>query len=164
MSTKIVYTANDRAIVDALRGSEGMTLSQLCEATGLDLKPGHIVSAMKKGLIAATGEVEVKRPGHREIGTYGFVTSEPLSDADGKAYNYTDGEKNVLSAAASIDGYFTLADLAKAMGVEKVYSGSINGLVKKGNIARGEKVQVETFTIGTNKVYSFVADIPADAE
>jgi len=158
------YTVNDRAIVDALRKApEGLTLAGLCEATGLELKPGHVVSAMKKGLIASIGEVTVERPGTREVSTYNFVTADVLSN-DGKPFNYTDGEKAVLDAAAHIDSPFTLADLAEAMGLEKLTSGRINGLVKKGNITKGDMVEVPTTVKASAKVYGYVKDIPADAE
>ena len=44
----VTYNDNDRAIVNALRDSEGMTLAELNEATGLHLVSGNLVSAMKK--------------------------------------------------------------------------------------------------------------------
>ena len=161
---QINYTANDRAIVGALKtATEGLTLAQLCEITGLEIKPGHIVSAMKKGLIAPIGEVEISKPSKRKVSTYNFVTNEVLTN-DGKAFNYTDGEKEVLAAAAGIESPFTLADLASAMGLEKLSSGRINGLVKKGNIAKGDQIEVPTTSKATVNVYGFVADIPADAE
>ena len=158
--TKITYSENDHAIVSALRDSEGMTLAELREATGLDLKAGHITSAMKKGLIAASGEREVERPVIRPVSTYSYVTDEVLMGANGKPFNYTDGEKAILAAAKGIDGEFTLSDLADAMGLEKLSSGSINGLVKKGNIAKAGTRDVESTAKSTVKVYSFVRDIP----
>lgn len=158
------YTVNDRAIVDALRNApEGLTLAGLCEATGLELKPGHVVSAMRKGLINSIGEVTVERPGTREVSTYNFVTADVLSK-DGKPFNYTDGEKEVLKVAATIDSPFTLANLAEAMGLERLTSGRINGLVKKGNITKGDMVEVPTTVKASAKIYGYVKDIPADAE
>lgn len=163
-NTKINYTANDRAIVDALRNApEGLTLAGLCEATGLELAPGHVVSAMRKGLIASIGEVEVLKEGTRKVSTYNFVTGDVLSN-EGKPFNYTDGEKEVLSAAAGIDSPFTLAELATAMNLEKLSSGRINGLVRKGNITKGDMVEVPTTVKASVKVYGYVKDIPADAE
>lgn len=162
--SKIVYTDNDRAIVNALRNSEGMTLSQLCDATGLVIKAGHIVSAIKKNLIAKTGEVEAERPTMRKVGTYIYVDSDVHTVDNGKAYNYTDGEREVLAAASSINSPFTLAQLATAMGREKLSSGSINGLVKKGNITKGDQVEIPSVSKTSVGVYSFVNDIPADAE
>lgn len=161
--TKIVYTDNDRAIVNALKGTDGLTLAEL-NATGLELKSGHIVSAMKKGLIEAIGEREVIRPTTRKVSTYNYVDSDVHMGENGKAFNYTDNEKNVLGFASQIDSPFTLARLAEAMGVEKLSSGSINGLVKKGNITKGDMVEVPAESKSTVKVYGFVNDIPADAE
>lgn len=142
--TKITYTDNDRAIVKALKENpDGLTLAQLCEATGLELKPGHITSAMThKGLIESAGKVEVMKDGKRKVATYTFATAEPQNKADGKPANYTDNEKEVLKAAGGIDGAFTLAQLAEVMGVEKLTSGRINGLVNKGNITKGDKIEI----------------------
>lgn len=159
----VTYNDNDRAIVNALRGKEGLTLAEINEATGLTLVSGNIVSAMKKGLIAASGEKEVERPVIRPVSTYSFVTDEVLMGANGKPFNYTDGEKVILAAAKGINGEFTLSDLAAAMNLEKLSSGSINGLVKKGNIAKAGTRDVESTAKSTVKVYSFVKDIP-DAE
>ena len=166
MANKPSYTANDRAIVDALRNApEGLTKDQLCEVTGLEIKPQHLVSAMRKGLIASIGETTVERPGTRKVHTYNFVTAEVLLNAEGKPFNYTDGENEILKVAATIEGPFTLADLAEAMGVEKLTSGRINGLVnKKGNITKGDKVEVPTMVPVSVKIYGYVKDIPADAE
>ena len=163
-TNKIVYTDNDRAIVNALKGTEGLSFQELRDATGLDIKTGHLVSAMKKGLIAKIGEKEITRPAMRKVSTYVYVDSDVHTGENGKAFNYTDGEKNVLNAASSIDSPFTLAQLATAMGVEKLSSGSINGLVKKGNITKGEQVEVESTAKSTVGIYGFVADVPADAE
>jgi len=161
---KITYSANDRAIVEALRGSEGMTLAQLIEATGIELKPAHMTSALKKGLIEASGKVDVFRDSTRQVSTYNFVTSDVLNGENGKAFNYTEGEVAVLKAASGIDSPFTLAQLADAMGVERLSSGSINGLVKKGNISKGEPVEIPCKTKSSVNVYIFRSDIPEDAE
>ena len=159
----VTYNDNDRAIVNALKGTEGLTLTEINEATGLSLVSGNIVSAMKKGLIATSGEKEVERPVIRPVSTYAFVTNEVLMGANGKPFNYTDNEKAILAAAKDIDGEFTLADLADAMGLEKLSSGSITGLVKKGNLATAGSRDVESTAKSSVKVYSFVRDIP-DAE
>lgn len=156
----VTYNDNDRAIVNALKGTEGLTLTEINEVTGLSLVSGNIVSAMKKGLIAASGEKEIERPVIRPVSTYSYTTDEILMGANGKPFNYTDGEKGILAAAKGIDGEFTLSDLAGAMGLDKLSSGSINGLVKKGNIAKAGTRDVESFAKSTVKVYSFIKDIP----
>lgn len=159
---KINYTENDRAIVNALKGAEGpMTLAQINEATGLKLVAGNIVSAMRKGLIAKTGEVDVEKEGNRKVFTYNFVSGEVMTKADGKPFNYTDGEKEILKAASEIESPFTLETLSKKLG-RKVNSGSTNGLIKKGNITKGNQILVPCMTKSTVSVYAFVADIPAN--
>lgn len=158
----VTYSERDVAIVNALKNApEGLTLAQLSEATGMEIKPGHITGAKRKGLIESIGEVEVIKEGKRKVSTYNFVTADVLNKEDGKPHNYTDNEKAVLTVAAGIDSPFTLADLATAMGLDKLSSGRINGLVGKGNISKGEMVEVPCSTKSSVKVYGFVADIPA---
>ena len=147
----VTYNDNDRAIVNALKGTEGLTLTEINEATDGKFVSGNI------------GEKEVNRPSKRTVSTYTFVTSDELTNGD-KPFNYTDNEKNVLAYASTLEGEFTLADLAKAMGVDKLSSGSINGLVKKGNIAKGAGREIEGFTKSVVKVYGFVKDVPETAE
>lgn len=156
----VTYNDNDRAIVNALKGTEGLTLAEINEKSELTLVSGNIVSAMKKGLIEASGEKEVEREVIRPVSTYRFETADVLIGANGKPFNYTDNEKNILSIASGIEGEFTLADLAAAMNVEKLSSGSINGLVKKGNIVKAGTRDVKSVAKSTVKVYSFVRDIP----
>lgn len=166
MAKQTVFTQTDKAIVSALKGAaEGLTLAELNEATGIEIKSGHVVGAVKKGLIEAIGEREVTRPAKRKVATYVFVTADALSNAEGKAFNYTDNEKALLAVAGTMEGDFTLAELAVAMNKERLTSGSINGLVKKGNIAKGENDRtVDTVAKSSVNVYGFVKDIPADAE
>lgn len=158
---KIVYTANDIAIVKALEAQPNQTLAQLNESTGLKLVAGHIVGAMRKGLIAPSGQVEVNKPATRKVNTYTFVTADPIVRLDGKGdhYNYTDGEAEVLKAAATFDGRFTLEELASVMNLEKLSSGRINGLVKKGNIAKGDQVELASIKVSTVNTYALCAGI-----
>ena len=166
MAKQTVFTKTDKAIVEVLKGAaEGLTLAELNQATGLEVKSGHLTGAIKKGLIEAIGEREVFRPGKRKVATYSFVTPEALSNAEGKVFNYTDNEKALLAAAATIEGDFTLAELATVMNKERLTSGSINGLVKKGNIAKGEADRtIDVMVKSSVNVYGFVKDLPADAE
>lgn len=166
MAKQTVFTQTDKAIVSALKGAaEGLTLAELNQATGLEVKSGHLTGAIKKGLIEAIGEREIFRSGKRKVATYAFVTADALSNAEGKAFNYTDNEKALLAVAATMEGDFTLAELAVAMNKERLTSGSINGLVKKGNIAKGaEDRTIEVQVKSSVNVYGFVKDLPADAE
>jgi hypothetical protein len=165
-NTQNVFTKHAKAIVDALKGNpDGLTIAELNEVTGMEIKSGHVVGAAKKGLIEVIGEREVERPAKRKVATYVYVTSDVLNKEDGKPFNYTDGETAVLAAAATFEGPFTLADLAVALNKERMSSGSINGLVKKGNITKGENDrEIATIAKSSVNVYGFVKDIPADAE
>lgn len=160
---KTNYTDNDRAIVNALKGAKSpMTLAQINETTGLKLVAGNIVSAMRKGLIAKAGEVDVEKEGTRKVYTYNFVSGDVMTKADGSPFNYTDGEKEILKAASEVDSPFTLETLSKKLG-RKVSSGSTNGLIKKGNITKGDQVSVPCMVKSTVSTYAFVADIPANS-
>jgi len=158
---KITYTDNDRAIVSTLKGAEaGLTIAEVNAATGLNLQPGTFTSCVNKGLIRKADEQrEVPSFAKREATVYHFVTSDVLSGEKG-AYNYTDKEKAVLAAAEGIEGDFMLYQLAEAMGLEKLSSGSINGLVKKGNIQNMGKVIRQVPKTNKVNVYLFNADIP----
>lgn len=162
---KTNYTENDRAIVNALKSAEGpMTLAQINEAIGFrlgakNIVAGNIVSAMRKGLITKAGEVDVEKEGTRKVYTYNFVSGDVMTKADGKPFNYTDGEKEILKVASEIDSPFTLEALSEKLG-RKVSSGSTNGLIKKGNITKGDQISVPCMVKSTVSTYAFVADIP----
>ena len=167
MAKKQVFTQIDCAVVNALKANpNGLTIAELCEITGLEVKPGHVVGAVKKNLIEVIGSREVMRPAKRNVSLYEVVSTDELKNAEGKTFNYTDNEKALLTTAASITQPFALEDLAAAMGKERLTSGSINALVnKKGNIRKLDEMRVvPTFTKKDVNVYGFVKDIPADAE
>jgi predicted Zn-ribbon and HTH transcriptional regulator len=158
---KINYTDKDRVIVSILKESENdLTLAQISERAGMPIAPGTITAAINKGLVAKTGEVEVAKPGKRQVATYVLVDKEARVNEKGKPVNYTDGEKRIMEVLGTAEAPMTLAEIAVALGVEKLTSGAINGLVKKGNVAKaGER---EVVVMGKTKVstYEFVADIP----
>ena len=166
MAKQTVFTQMDSAIVGALKNAEdGLTLAELTEITGLEIKSGHLVGAMKKHLIEVIGEREVHKPSTRKVSTYEFVTDGELKNADGKTFNYTQNETELLKFAKEFKEPFTLAELAAAMGKERLTSGSTNGLLKKGNLAKGTEDRTVAVLVKTSvNVYGFVKDIPADAE
>ena len=123
MAKQTVFTKIDSAVVNALKGAaDGLTLSELKETTGMEVKSGNLVGAVKKGLIEVIGERDVTRPGKRKVATYKFVTADALSNDEGKTFNYTDNEKALLEVAAKMEGDFTLAELAAAMNKERLTS------------------------------------------
>ena len=165
MANKITYSNYDVAIVNALKNApEGLTLAAINEVAGMEIKPGHIVGSIKKHLVEPIGETEVYKPTSRPVTVYHFETADVLKDANGKDFNYTAGANEVLAAAKNLVD-FTLAELATALGKEKMSSGSVNHLVKKGNLSKlDEKRNVISMTKSPVNVYGLKADIPADAE
>ena len=151
---QITYTENDRLIANVLSDHpEGLTLNEMKELTGVNLVSGHIVGAMSKGIVVASGERDVLVPSKRKVCSYTFVTDEALTKPDGKSYNYSEGEQAILAAAKDFEAPFTLAQLSEVMG-RKITSGSTNALIKKGNLAKGDQVEVEGIATNTVKVYS----------
>ena len=102
---------------------------------------------------------DVEKEGTRKVYTYNFVSGDVMTKADGTPFNYTDSEKEILKVASEIDSPFTLETLTKKLG-RKVSSGSTNGLIKKGNITKGNQISVPCMVKSTVSTYAFVADIP----
>ena len=166
-TNKLKFTSRDVAIVNALKENpDGLTLNEIATAIGMEVKSGHLVSLMSeaKGVITVIGEKDVARKANRKVTVYHFVTADVLKDAKGKNCNYTDNEKALMKVASEMETDFTLADLAVALGKEKLSSGSINGLIKKGNIVKTDEMRsVEATTKASVNVYGFVKDIPEGA-
>lgn len=159
MATKqINYSDNDRLIVATLKGTEGLTLAEINEANSSSIKPGTMTSAINKGLIAKVGEREVFKPYIKEVGTYVLASTEHFAKEDGKPYNYSETEDQILNAMEA-DHAYTLAELSEVLG-RTLSSGSINGLVKKANIVKGEPVEREAQRKSVVSVYGYVADVP----
>lgn len=158
----INYTSNDKLIYSILSASEKpLTLAEMSAVAGQEIKSGHIVSAKNKLIVVDAGEVETTKLASRKVATYNFVTDAVLKNEKGEPFNRTDGETKILAVAATLDQPFTLAELATALGVEKLSSGSINSLVKKGNISKGDQVTVKVNAKSTVKVYAVNPDFDA---
>lgn len=158
---KIVYSENVRAIVGALKGTDGMTFNQLREATGLDLKTGHLTNAKSLGLIDVVGQAEVIREGKKHVNTYLLLTKEAQPKADGKMKEYSDRENAILEVLGNAAEPMTLAAIGEALGAP-ISSGSINSLVKFGNVGKGEQVEIIAPRKSKVNVYGFVKDIPTE--
>lgn len=155
----VTYSDNDRAVAALLADGSEMTLAEINAATGLKLVAGNIVSMIKKHVIRTVGEREITRESKGHVGTYSYAHSDL-----GSKKQFTEGESEVLAVASSIEGPFTLAELASAMKLEKIGSGRINGLVKNGNLVKGEDREVIRTSKGVNKTYGIDQGVPADAE
>lgn len=163
----IKFNDTDRAVFDVLKAADHpLTFNEINEAviaSGREaIKIAHATSAVKKGLVRKSGEVEVKRPSNHKVTVYAFAGAEPnLDPKSGKEFNYTDGEKSILSALANSnhEGNFTLAQLSEIVG-RKLTSGNINGLVRKGNLEKlDEKAEVTSISKGKVGVYTVAVDV-----
>lgn len=164
----VVFSERDVAIVNLLiKAPEGLTLAEISDEYNANkapiepvtpILPGHIVSLMKKGVVTPIGEKQITKMVNTKVSTYHFVTPELMADKNGKPFNYTDKEKALMPVLAKMADSFTLADLGNALGVEKLSSGSINGLVKKGNIVKGESIVVAKPRVTSVNVYSVTAN------
>ena len=163
MAQKKTYSDIQLAVIKVLKENpDGLTNAEICEATGMTVHPGTLTGLVKSGNIEVAGSREIERiTKTAPVTMYELVTAEPLKNAEGKEYNYTDSAKEVLAAAATIEGPFSLADLSAAMG-KNIVSGHTNHLVKKGNLRNLGKIGAIGERTSTKEVnvYAFVADAP----
>ena len=165
---KIVYTDNDRLIVETLKGAEApMTMAELSEAAGVEFKSGHLTAARTKGLIELGEDREVLKPAVKEVATYQLITEEisvrpSLKEGvPGKPYGYSETELAIMKVLKDADAPMTLAEISEALGTP-LTSGSINALVnRKGNVAKVGTVEVPTSKKSIVHTYRFLADIPS---
>lgn len=162
MASKINYTEKDKLIVSILKNSEtDLTLAEISELAGIPIAPGTMTSLVnKKGLAAKAGEKTVERLTKRTVAEYVLASADAKLNEKGKPVNYTDNEKKIIDVLGKAEAPMTLAEIAVALGVEKLTSGSINGLVKKGNVAKAGDRTVEVMGKAKVSTYEFVADVP----
>jgi hypothetical protein len=161
MATKTTYSADKLEIVNLLKNTpDGLTNREITETLGRTVHAGTLTGLKKAGFIEVIGERELPVVTKSSVTVYRLVTAEPLKNAEGKEYNYTDSAKAVLAAAAAVEGDFTLADLDAGF---TVAPGHVTHLVKKGNLMKlDEKRVVEKMGTVNRDVYGFAKDIPAD--
>lgn len=161
MANKINYTEKDRLIVSILKNSENdLTLAEISALAGTPIAPGTMTSAVKKGLVAKAGEKTVERLTKRTVAEYVLASADAKLNEKGKPVNYTDNEKKIIEVLGKAEAPMTLAEIAVALGVEKLTSGSINGLVKKDNVTKVGDRTVEVMSKAKVSTYEFVADVP----
>lgn len=75
MATKTVnYTETEKKILNALETADhAMTLAELTETLGMEIKSGNINALVKKGNVEKSGEREVIVQAKRKVGEYSFV-------------------------------------------------------------------------------------------
>ena len=77
LATKTVnYTDTEKKIVEALANADhALTLAELSEKLGMEIKSGNINALVKKGNVEKTGEREIVVQAKRKVGEYSFVKS-----------------------------------------------------------------------------------------
>ena len=127
---------------------EAMTLLEINSRLGMNLKSGSITGAIRAGYIAKIGEAKVARETSAKVAVYKFVNANVNSNKQGKPYNYSDLDRQILDYAADVDS-FTSDAISEAMGT-KLPANALSVLVRKGNLA---KVGETTITrMATSKV------------
>jgi hypothetical protein len=157
--TKFTVNDNDRLIVSALKGTDGLTIAEVNEKLGSSLLAIHFNHAAKGGFIAKIGEREIMKQRKAGVCVYFYINSDVANDAKGNPCTYSETQNAILAAAASMEGDFTLTELAEVMGVEKVAPGSVTSLVNRGNLGkREEKREVFHDYPSTVTVWGYVKD------
>lgn len=77
MATKTVnYTDTEKKIVEALATADcPLTLAELSQKLGMEIKSGNINALVKKGNVEKSGEREIVVQAKRKVGEYSFVRS-----------------------------------------------------------------------------------------
>ena len=75
MATKTVnYTDTEKKIVTALETADRpLTLAELTDMLGMEIKSGNINALVKKGNVEKSGEREIIVQAKRKVGEYSFV-------------------------------------------------------------------------------------------
>ena len=158
--SKRQITETDNLIVATLtEADKPLTFAELKDAialpTGKPLAAAHITHALQMGLIQKGDEVEVETTRKAKISTYVFVNDTINTKADGKAYNYNEKELAILAYAKTAEGAFTIAGVNEALGTD-YKPGTFTALVNKGNLAKGDDLEIERLTKKKSATY-FVA-------
>lgn len=77
MATKTVnYTETEKKILNALETADRpLTLAELTDMLGMEIKSGNINALVKKGNVEKSGEREIIVQAKRKVGEYSFVRS-----------------------------------------------------------------------------------------
>lgn len=75
MATKTInYTDTEKKILTALADADhALTLAELSNALGFEIKSGNINALVKKGNVEKSGEREIIVQAKRKVGEYSFV-------------------------------------------------------------------------------------------
>ena len=148
-------TQTYQLIADTIsEAGEAMTLLEINSRLGMNLKSGSITGAIRAGYIAKVGEAKVARETSAKVAVYQFVNANVNSNKQGKPYNYSDLERQILDYAADVDS-FTSDAISAAMDT-KLPANALSVLVRKGNLAKVGETTVTRMATSKVGLYDIV--------
>ena len=148
-------TQTYQLIADTIsEAGEAMTLLEINSRLGMNLKSGSITGAIRAGYIAKIGEAKVARETSAKVAVYKFVNANVNSNKQGKPYNYSDLDRQILDYAADVDS-FTSDAISEAMGT-KLPANALSVLVRKGNLAKVGETTVTRMATSKVGLYDIV--------
>ena len=148
-------TQNYQLIADTIsEAGEALTLLEINSRLGMNLKSGTITGAIRAGYIAKIGEQKVARETSAKVAVYQFVNANINSNKQGKPYNYSDLERQILDYAADVDS-FTSDAISAAMDT-KLPANALSVLVRKGNLAKVGETTVTRMATSKVGLYDIV--------
>ena len=148
-------TQTYQLIADTIsEAGEALTLLEINSRLGMNLKSGTITGAIRAGYIAKIGEQKVARETSAKVAVYQFVNANINSNKQGKPYNYSDLERQILDYAADVDS-FTSDAISAAMDT-KLPANALSVLVRKGNLAKVGETTVTRMATSKVGLYDIV--------
>ena len=148
-------TQTYQLIADTIsEAGEALTLLEINSRLGMNLKSGSITGAIRAGYIAKVGEAKVARETSAKVAVYQFVNANVNSNKQGKPYNYSDLERQILDYAADVDS-FTSDAISAAMDT-KLPTNALSVLVRKGNLTKVGETTVTRMATSKVGLYDIV--------
>lgn len=148
-------TQTYQLIADTIsEAGEALTLLEINSRLGMNLKSGSITGAIRAGYIAKIGEAKVARETSAKVAVYKFVNANINSNKQGKPYNYSDLDRQILDYAADVDS-FTSDAISAAMDT-KLPANALSVLVRKGNLAKVGETTVTRMATSKVGLYDIV--------
>lgn len=148
-------TQTYQLIADTIsEAGEALTLLEINSRLGMNLKSGTITGAIRAGYIAKIGEAKVARETSAKVAVYQFVNANINSNKQGKPYNYSGLERQILDYAADVDS-FTSDAISAAMDT-KLPANALSVLVRKGNLAKVGETTVTRMATSKVGLYDIV--------
>lgn len=163
---EVTYTEMDKTIYNTLKSADHpLALSEISEAAGVEVKAGHIVAAIRKGIAVKADEpVIINKPTKKTACTYlkGAFTIDEARAANPET-NFT--KKEIALAALLTDEARTASQINEDAGLDAANafkSGTFTSLVKKGIAAKGENVEFTVSVPSKANAYQVGATIVAE--